>query len=140
MAPLVGFDSLMHPYNCPCVHLSSPNSLAELRLSGSHCSIFRIRRRKSTLSCSSRVVSLFSSGVRSCNEIPAQKSPTESDVVSQYKNSLDNTRGLTYPRLKRICGLASLGQEAWVVVGQADLAFQRRALDFGKSEILGLGR
>jgi hypothetical protein len=78
---LEGFD-LVHSHVFLRIHSSSSNSLAELRFPGSHCNIFCIKRRKIALSCPSRVVSLSSSIIRSCNGIPAQKSPRGSDIVS----------------------------------------------------------
>lgn len=56
---------------CLSIHSSFAKSLAELRFSGSHCSIFRIKRRKQSLSSLVRDVSLSSSDLDSGMEIPA---------------------------------------------------------------------
>ena len=60
---------------CLRIHSSSASSFAELRFSGSHCNILRIIRRKISLSSPSRVVSLCSSGARSCNKVASRNSP-----------------------------------------------------------------
>lgn len=57
------------------IHSFSASSFAELRFSGSHCSILCIIRRKLSLSSPSRVVSLCSSGVISCNKAVSRNSP-----------------------------------------------------------------
>lgn len=66
---------------CRRIHSSSAKSRAELRCSGSHCSIFRMKRRKDALSSSSlssvarRVVSRSSSDLESGRGIPTENSP-----------------------------------------------------------------
>jgi hypothetical protein len=77
-----------HLYStCISIHSSSANSLAELRFCGSHCSIFRIKRRKHSLSLPSRVVSLSSSGLGSGRGILAQNSPSNA-LLKQIKGPL----------------------------------------------------
>lgn len=75
---------------CLRIHSSSASSPAELRFSGSHCSIFRMKRRKhslsSFLSSSSRVVSLRSSGIDSGIGIPTQKSPEANMWLAKRHN------------------------------------------------------
>jgi hypothetical protein len=66
---------------CMSIHSSSANSLAELRFSGSYCSIFRIKRKKHSLSSPSRDVSLSSSGAGSGMGIPAQNSPSNASLI-----------------------------------------------------------
>jgi len=64
---------------CFTIHSSSANSRAELRFSGSHCSILRMRRKKhsrSSLSSPSlRVVSRSSRVLERGKGIPAENSP-----------------------------------------------------------------
>lgn len=90
----VRFHSLMCTYKLSLsfIQSSSANSLAELRLPGSHCSIFRIRRKNASLSLSSlRVVSLSSSGKWSFNKSLLRKSPRELYVkVSRFEPQMPN--------------------------------------------------
>ena len=72
--PETGREVIYRPI-CLRIHSSSASSFAELRFSGSHCNILRIIRRNLSLSSPSRVVSLCSSGVRSCNKAASRNSP-----------------------------------------------------------------
>lgn len=66
---------------CRRIHSSSAKSRAELRCSGSHCSIFRMKRRKDALSSSllssvaRRVVSRSSSDLELGRGMPMENSP-----------------------------------------------------------------
>lgn len=65
---------------CRRIHSSSAKSRAELRCSGSHCSIFRMKRRKDALSSllssvARRVVSRSSSGLEPGRGMPTENSP-----------------------------------------------------------------
>lgn len=76
-------DSSCHYLVCLIIHSSSVSSLAELRFSGSHCSILRMKRRKLVLSFPSRDVSLCSSGDDSGISIPGLKSSFDT-LSEQY--------------------------------------------------------
>ena len=78
---------------CFTIHSSSPKSRAELRFSGSHCNILRMRRKKHSLSSlsspSRRVVSRSSSVLERGKGIPAEKSPLQSVSIGRESNGLD---------------------------------------------------
>jgi hypothetical protein len=101
-----------HLYStCMSIHSSSANSLAELRFCGSYCSIFRIKRRKHSLSLPSRVVSLSSSGLGSGRGIPAQNSPSNTLLkqnkdprVAQNSPSTEKNLSFRFARVRRLCG------------------------------------
>jgi hypothetical protein len=101
-----------HLYStCMSIHSSSANSLAELRFCGSHCSIFRIKRRKHSLSLPSRFVSLSSSGLGSGRGIPAQNSSSngvlkqnKDPLVAQSLPSTEKNLPFRFARARRLCG------------------------------------
>lgn len=68
--------------NSACTHSSCSSSIAELRFSGSHCSIFRTRRRNISFSFPWRLVSLCSRGICSPTNSPAQRSPRIAKTVN----------------------------------------------------------
>lgn len=82
---------------CRIIHSSSAKSRAELRCSGSHCSIFRMKRRKDSLSSSllssvaRRVVSRSSSDLESGRGIPTENSPCGRGKLAGGKDDKHST-------------------------------------------------
>jgi hypothetical protein len=96
--------------------------MAELRFSGSHCSIFRMSRRKPSLSSMSRDATLRSSDTDSAMGIPAQKSPfklLERYLLSQHATNRNQ---------RRICSVSSLEREDQMAEVRAELSSQQDVL------------
>lgn len=135
-----------HVEVCLRTHWSSRSSLAELRLSGSHCSIFFISRRKHSLSCPSRLVSLSSSDLGPSSGIPAEKSPrrrmrsARKEGSGQHhlpKRDFKNIcQDKTHPFLKRTCGVSSLEKGNGAAAAPLELSFRRDGLGCGRSHVL----
>jgi hypothetical protein len=108
---------------CFTIHSSSPNSRAELRFSGSHCSILRMRRKKHSLSSLSspsfRVVSRSSSVLERGKGMPAEKSPLKKLVLQektqlQIRHSPSSEKNLLL-RLARASRLGGGGPKSAII-------------------------